>query len=72
VQLADDFFKERLNVHKTMLINVPIYLPQFIRERTVRNYILEKTQPAIFFTKPTNDTPPIITSLKSSNEWVAH
>lgn len=71
-QLADDFFKERLNIHKTMLVNVPIYLPPFIRERTVRNYILEKTQPAIFFTKPTSTAPPIIPIIKSQDEWVAH
>lgn len=76
VQLADDFFKERLNVHTTMLVNAPSYLPPFIRERTVRNYILEQRQPKILFTKPRGESPATAITetnpLKTPVEWVAH
>ena len=72
VQLADDFFKERLNVHTTMLVNAPSYLPPFIRERTVRNYILAQRQPKILFTKPGGDNISSLTIVKEPVEWVAH
>ena len=72
VQLADDFFKERLNVHTTMLVNAPSYLPPFIRERAVRNYILEQRQPTILFTKPGGDNVSSLTVVNAPVEWVAH
>ena len=75
VQLADDFFKERLNAHTTMLINTPSYLPPFIRERVVSGYILEKHSPKIFFTKPEdpvgNNSAPSL-SRSPQVEWAAH
>lgn len=73
VQLADDFFKERLNVHTTMLVNAPSYMPPFIRERAVQNYILEQRQPKILFTKPPNsDAGSSLAILKPPIEWAAH
>lgn len=76
VQLADDFLKERLNAHTTMLVNTPTYLPLFIRERSVRSYILEQRQPKILFTKPEGEGPAtaiaVTTSLKPPVEWAAH
>ena len=72
VQLADDFFKERLNAHTTMLVNTPVYLPPFIRERAVRNYILEQRQPKILFTKPGGDNISPAGFIKAPIEWSAH
>jgi hypothetical protein len=55
-----------------MLVNTPIYLPPFIRERAVRNYILEQRQPKILFTKPGGDNVLSAVVIKAPIEWSAH
>ena len=73
-QLADAFFKDRLNTHKTMLVNSTSYLPPIVREHSVRQYIYKAIQPTVFFIKPTGEDSATSTSSVTSPpvEWAAH
>ena len=71
-KLADDFSKERLNAHTTLIVNAPVYLPPIMREHLVCKYIIDQYFPKITFKKPgdTSSSSSLVTDMPV--EWVAH